>query len=110
MQVAQCRQACVTDHTQTLATYLLSFAADMRQKDVDKAVLMPPSTRSESGLATLAASVQPQCPLLPDPAGASIPLWASLLAAGASVLVKQVQIIFCLIFAKVDKHALLVCM
>ncbi len=99
------------DHTEALATYLLAFAADMRQKDVDKAVLKSPSTRSESGLATPAASVQPQCPLLQDPAAASIPLWACFLAADASVLVKQVQIIFCLIFAIIiDKHALLVCM
>ncbi len=98
------------DHTQPLVTYLLSFAADMRQKDVDKAVLKSPSTRSESGLAMPAASVQPQCPLPQNPAAASIPLWACFLAADASVVVKQVQIIFCLIFALIDKHALLVCL
>ncbi len=97
------------DHTQPLVTYLLSFAADMRQKDVDKAVLRSPSTTSGSGLAMPAASVQPESPLPQDAAGASIPLWACFLAAGASVLVKQVQIIFCLIFAIIDKHALLVC-
>jgi hypothetical protein len=109
MQVARRRKACVMDHTQPLVTYLLSFAADMRQKDVDKTVLMSPSTTPEPGLATPAASVQPQSPLPQDPAAASIPLWACFLAADASIVVKQVQIMFCLIFAIIDKHALLVC-
>ncbi|KAL0018276.1 hypothetical protein WJX77_003271 [Trebouxia sp. C0004] len=48
-QVARCRQACLMDHTEALARYLLSFAADMRQKAVDKAVLMSPGTTPESG-------------------------------------------------------------
>ena len=110
MQVARHRQACVTDFTEALATYLLSFAADMRQKDVDKAVLTSPSTTSESGLATPAASVQPQCPLIQDPAAASMPLWTCFLAADASMIVKQVHITFCLNFLYLTSmHCLSVC-
>ncbi len=94
MQVARRSQACETDYTEVLATYLLSFAAAMRQGDVDKAMPMSTSATSEFGLATPAASVQPQRPLLQDPAAAIMPLWTCFLAADASVIVKQVQTTF----------------
>ncbi|KAL0040054.1 hypothetical protein WJX79_004363 [Trebouxia sp. C0005] len=59
-QVARRSQACAADHTAALATYLLSFAAAMRQSNVDK-----------------------------NAAAASMPLWTCFLAADASVIVKQ---------------------
>ncbi|DBA82454.1 TPA: hypothetical protein ACH3X2_000688 [Trebouxia sp. C0005] len=88
-QVARRSQACAADHTAALATYLLSFAAAMRQSNVDKVTPMSPSTMSGFGLATPAASLQPQRPLLQNAAAASMPLWTCFLAADASVIVKQ---------------------
>ncbi|KAA6427368.1 MAG: hypothetical protein FRX49_02032 [Trebouxia sp. A1-2] len=73
-QVARRSQACAADHTAALATYLLSFAAAMRQSNVDKVTPMSPSTMSGFGLATPAASLQPQRPLLQNAAAAKTSL------------------------------------
>ena len=78
MQVARRNQACETDFAETLAKYLLSFAAAMPQSDIHKSI-NPVST------------VQPP-PIPLHQAAASMSLWTCFLAADASVVVKQVQI------------------
>ena len=91
MQVARRNQACETDFTETLAKYLLSFAAAMPQSDIHQAMPTSPSTASEFGLAMPASTVQPP-PIPLHQAAASMSLWTCFLAADASVVVKQVKI------------------